>query len=89
MSQICVFALHSERLGATGTSRNKKAGTRRNTATHGCCMSIRSWWVAEVRPHPDSDYERMKKKISLLHSQALQGRVRQPFVHVSKSDYFT
>ena len=45
--------------------------------------------VAEVRPHPDSDYEQMKKKISQLHSQALQGRARQPFVEVSKSDYFT
>ena len=45
--------------------------------------------VAEVRPHPDSDYERMKKKISLLHSQALQGRASQPCVAVGKSDYFT
>ena len=45
--------------------------------------------VGEVRPHPDSDYEQMKKKISQLHSQALQGRASQPYVAVSKSDYFT
>ena len=45
--------------------------------------------VAEVRPHPDSDYEQMKKKISQLHSQALQGRASQPCVAVGKSDYST
>ena len=45
--------------------------------------------VAEVRPHPDSDYQQMKKKIDRLHSQALQGRAARPFVAVGQSDYCT
>ena len=43
--------------------------------------------VAEVRPHPKSDHEEMRRKITRLHSRALQGDANQPYVVVGESEY--
>ena len=43
--------------------------------------------VSEVRPHPESDHEEMRQKITRLHSRALQGLASQPYVAVGESEY--
>ena len=43
--------------------------------------------VGEVRPHPESDHEEMRQKITRLHSRALQGEASQPYTAVGRSEY--